>query len=132
MCDKADWSFLEGGEGWDEEEIDSAASKLTGRLLEWMSECIPVKTVRQRKCTHPWLTGEVLEARYSFVDLLEHHHQVLLACCQRVVVQEVLRALDARIRQNDVKMTSKIQIDLLEMLYKVDLLEVLYKYRLTC
>ena len=41
-------------------EADDAAEKLISTLLECMSECIPVRTAKLRKCIHPWLTNEVL------------------------------------------------------------------------
>ena len=45
----------------DTSDPDEGAAELTCRLLRWMSDCIPVRTVTQRKSTHPWLTDAVLD-----------------------------------------------------------------------
>ena len=40
---------------------DDCAEHFTSKLLDWMGACIPLRTVRDRKSTHPWLTEAVLE-----------------------------------------------------------------------
>ena len=44
----------------DTSDPDIGAAELTLKLLGWMSNCIPVKTVTERKSSHPWLTDAVL------------------------------------------------------------------------
>ena len=55
LLKEADWDFL------DTSDPDEGAAELTCRLLRWMSDCIPVRTVTQRKSTHPWLTDAALD-----------------------------------------------------------------------
>lgn len=53
-CAETDWSFLQ------HTHPDEGAKVLTQRLLLWMKEYVPERTTRRTKCTHPWLTEEVL------------------------------------------------------------------------
>ena len=64
---KANWSELRRElleENWDvlaELSADEAEEHLTTRLLHAMQKHVPTRKLRERKCTQPWLTDEVLE-----------------------------------------------------------------------
>ena len=51
----ADWSFLQGG------NPHNGAKQFHDIITQAAAECIPTKTLHERKSTHPWLTKEVEE-----------------------------------------------------------------------
>ena len=55
MLTEADWSFLEGG------NPHNGAQQFHDIIIQAAAQCIPTKTLHERKSTHPWLTKEVEE-----------------------------------------------------------------------
>ena len=77
---------------------DDAAERLTNTLLECMSACIPVRTATLRKCTHPWLTDEVLHKVQlkQQAEGTEREKEATQACSEAVLA--AYRAYVQRVR----------------------------------
>ena len=56
------------------------------RLLNWMATCVPMRKVKHRKSTHPWLTEEVLEkvAAKQKAEGTEEEKEAAEACSEAV------------------------------------------------
>ena len=66
---KADWERLKdllGDHDWSHLQTKSpseAALSLTNTILDYSIACIAKRTLKETKCTHPWMNEKILEAR---------------------------------------------------------------------